>query len=58
MRQNLRLLAGAALLGAWLYLFLLGRTAGGTIHLLLVAALALLPWRSRAAGAERKEPPG
>ena len=54
MRQNLRLLAGAALLGAWLYLFLLGRTAGGSIHLLLVAALAILPWRSHL---ERKEPP-
>ncbi len=57
MGQNLRLLAGAALVGAWLYLFLLGRTAGGMIHLLPVAALAILPWRIRAAGTEPKEPP-
>lgn len=56
MGPNLRLVAGAALFGLWLYLFLLGRTAGGAIHLLLPAALALVPWKSAAPGADRKEP--
>ncbi len=40
-----RLLAAAAALGLWLALFLLGRTAGGAIHLLPLAALALVAWR-------------
>lgn len=37
-----RLFAAAAALGLWLALFFLGRTAGGAIHLLPLAALALL----------------
>lgn len=41
----LRLLAAAAALGLWLALFFLGRTAGGAIHLLPAAALALVVWR-------------
>jgi len=40
-----RLLAAAAALGLWLALFFLGRTAGGAIHLLPLAALTLVLWR-------------
>lgn len=43
----LSLLAAAAALGLWLALFFLGRTAGGAIHLLPLAALALILWRTR-----------
>ena len=45
MSPLLRLVAAAAALGLWLALFVLGRTAGGAIHLLPVAALALVLWR-------------
>ena len=41
MRPLARLIAAAAALGLWLALYFLGRTAGGAIHLLPVAALAL-----------------
>lgn len=40
-----RLLAAAAALGLWLALYFLGRTAGGAIHLLPLAALALVARR-------------
>lgn len=41
----LRLFAAATAIGLWLALFFLGRTAGGAIHLLPLAALALVFWR-------------
>lgn len=44
MRPLARLLAAGAAVGLWLALFFLGRTAGGAIHLLPLAALALLLW--------------
>ena len=47
MSPLLRLFAAAAL-GLWLAFFFLGRTAGGALHLLLLAALALLLWRPAA----------
>jgi hypothetical protein len=34
---------------AWLTLLLAGRTAGGAIHLFLLAGLLLFPWRALAA---------
>lgn len=37
-----RLVAAAAALGLWLALFFFGRTAGGVLHLLPLAALALV----------------
>jgi hypothetical protein len=46
-------LARAALalasVSTWLTLLLAGHTAGGAIHLLLLAGLALFPWRAAAA---------
>ena len=47
-----RLLAAAAALGLWLALFFLGRTAGGAIHLLPLAALAFVLWRDRRRGGD------
>lgn len=43
----LRLAAAAAAIGLWLSLFFLGRTAGGSIHVLPLLALALILWRDR-----------
>ncbi len=43
----LRLAGAAAAIGLWLSLFFLGRTAGGSIHVLPVLALALILWRDR-----------
>lgn len=40
-----RLLLSAALLSSWLILLFVGFALGGAIHLLLVAALVLFPWR-------------
>jgi hypothetical protein len=40
-----RIAASLGLLSAWLSLLLLGWTAAGAIHLLLVSAVALFPWR-------------
>ena len=40
-----RLALSFGLLSAWLALLLLGWTAWGAVHLLLVASLALFPWR-------------
>lgn len=50
MSPYLRLVAAAAALGLWLALFFLGRTAGGAIHILPVAALALVLWAMRPRG--------
>jgi hypothetical protein len=49
-----RLAVSVALLAAWLVLLLAGIALGGAIHLLLVAALALFPWRAAAAGSKHE----
>ena len=41
-----RLLASAGCLSAWLILLFSGFSLGGAIHLLLVAALVLFPWKA------------
>lgn len=46
MRDDIRLLAAAALFGGWLVLFFFGFTARGLIHLMPAAALFLAPWRA------------
>lgn len=53
MSADLRLVAGALALAAWLALALSGHLAGGAVHLLAVAGLLLLPWR---AGRARRDP--
>jgi hypothetical protein len=40
-----RLAAAFALLSAWLVLLLVGSPLGAAVYLLLVAALAVFPWR-------------
>ncbi|MGE0638764.1 MAG: hypothetical protein AB7G12_10675 [Thermoanaerobaculia bacterium] len=49
MRDDIRLLAAAALFGGWLVLFFLGHVAHGLIHLLPVLAVLLVPWKLRGA---------
>jgi hypothetical protein len=49
-----RLAASFGLLSAWLVLLLLGWSAGGAVYLLLLAALALFPWRALRAGGEER----
>jgi hypothetical protein len=44
-RGLLRLYISLACLSAWLVLLLLGYAFGGAIHLALLAALLLFPWR-------------
>ena len=44
-----RLFASAIAIAAWLVLLFLGVALGGAVHLLLVAGLALFPWRGGAA---------
>jgi len=41
-----RLIASAALLSSWLALLFVGWTFGGAVYLLLLASLALFPWKS------------
>jgi hypothetical protein len=56
-----RLFVAAAALGLWLALFFLGHTAGGAIHLLPLAALALVLGRRGSVGAHsdpKEETPG
>jgi hypothetical protein len=45
MSPLVRLTLSVALLSAWLILLLSGFALGGAIHLLLLASLALFPWR-------------
>ena len=52
MNPDLRLVAGALLLGSWIALVLSGIVLGGATHLLAVAALAILPWRRRRPASE------
>jgi hypothetical protein len=44
-RDGARLLAATALLAAWLLLLLFGHPLGVAVHLLLLAGLAVVPWR-------------
>lgn len=56
MNPTVRLFAAAACLAAWLVLLLLGRAAGGAVHLLAAAGLALVPWRAARSAARSEEP--
>lgn len=42
-------------LSAWLVLLFVGWVGGGAVHLLLVASLALFPWRAAASGSEEPD---
>jgi hypothetical protein len=44
-RGLLRLYCSLACFSAWLVLLILGHAFGGAIHLALLAALLLFPWR-------------
>lgn len=46
----LRAALAVAALSAWLVLLFSGLVAGGAVHLLFAAALALFPWRAAASG--------
>ncbi|HVT16025.1 MAG TPA: DUF5670 family protein [Thermoanaerobaculia bacterium] len=46
MRSLIRAAVALLLLSGWLALLFAGWSAGGAVHLLLVAALVLFPWRS------------
>ena len=55
----LRAAVSVGLLSTWLVLLFAGWIAGGAVHLLFVAALALFPWRAavgRGAPAESPQP--
>lgn len=41
-----RLVASAACLSAWLILLFSGVALGGAVHLLMIAALVVFPWRA------------
>jgi len=41
----MRLVLSVAAISAWLALLVMGWSAGGAVYLLLVAGLALFPWR-------------
>ncbi|MFY9824515.1 MAG: hypothetical protein WAM82_24275 [Thermoanaerobaculia bacterium] len=45
----IRALSGLILISGWLALLFSGWAFGGAVHLLLVAALAVFPWREAAA---------
>ena len=49
MSAGRRLFACAFAIAAWLVLLFLGVALGGAVHLLLVAGLALFPWRAEPA---------
>ena len=53
---TLRLFAAAACLSGWLVLLFLGFAAGGAVHLLAVAGLALVPWRAGVRSTFPEEP--
>ena len=44
-RDGFRLVGATALLAAWLLLLLFGHPLGVAVHLLLAAALFVVPWR-------------
>ena len=45
MSLSQRTFLAAALVSTWLFSLLIGWALGGAIHLALVAALAIFPWR-------------
>ncbi|HEX2463266.1 MAG TPA: hypothetical protein VHR17_01500 [Thermoanaerobaculia bacterium] len=45
MRDGVRLVAATALLVAWLLLLLFGHPLGLAVHLILIGALLVVPWR-------------
>lgn len=47
---TLRAALSLASLSAWLVLLFAGWTAGGAVHLLFAASLALFPWRALRSG--------
>lgn len=51
-----RLFAAAACLAAWLVLLFFGLAAGGAVHLLAGAGLALVPWRASRPAPAPEEP--
>jgi len=54
----IRALSGLILISAWLALLFLGWAFGGAVHLLLVAALAVFPWRAAGGKAGTTETSG
>jgi hypothetical protein len=42
---SLRAAVAIAMLSGWMVALLAGLAAGGLVHLLLIAALAVFPWR-------------
>ena len=44
-RDTWRMVAATALVCAWLLLLLFGHPLGAAVHLALLAALVVLPWR-------------
>ena len=48
-RSTLRAALAVALVSTWLVLLFAGHVAGGAIHLLFAAALAVFPWRAAVA---------
>ena len=55
MNSTVRLFAAAASLAAWLVLLFFGYLLHGAVHLLALAGLLLVPWRSRSAFPEESE---
>lgn len=53
-RPWVRLWLASALFSFWMLFLLVGWAAGGTVHLMLVAALVLFPWRDEA-GEDRQD---
>ena len=51
--MTLRLALSLTCVSAWLMLLFCGFALGGAVHLILVAALVLFPWRSHSQGSER-----
>jgi hypothetical protein len=51
-----RLFAAAACFAAWLSLLFYGHAAGGAVHLLAAAGLALVPWRASRSAPAQEEP--
>lgn len=48
MNLHRKILPAAVLLSAWLMLLMTGYALGGWVHLVLLTAVALFPWRDQA----------
>lgn len=57
MSVEVRLQAAAVALSGWLLSLLIGWVAGGAVHLLLVAAFFIFPWRAWRANTNRDQEP-